>query len=111
MSRVLNDKSIVRQDTRQAVLKAAESLGYEAHVFARGLAGRKSMTVGVVSREIGCTFYDTVMQGVIRGFVGCPEHTSKQGNGFRVLSRRQVSYFLSENLCSRRFNSCGSLRR
>lgn len=70
VSRVLNDKSIVRQDTRQAVLKAAESLGYEANVFARGLAGGKSMTVGVVSREIGCTFYDTVMQGVIRGFVG-----------------------------------------
>jgi LacI family transcriptional regulator len=70
VSRVLNGKSIVRQDTRVAVLEAAKILGYEANVFARSLAGGQSMTVGVVSREIGCTLYDMVMQGVIRGFAG-----------------------------------------
>ncbi|KAA1260651.1 HTH-type transcriptional repressor PurR [Rubripirellula obstinata] len=70
VSRALNNKSVVRQDTRTAVLEAAKLLGYEVNVFARGLAGGQSMTIGVVSREIGCTLYDTVMQGVIRGFAG-----------------------------------------
>lgn len=70
VSRVMNDKSVVRQDTRLAVLEAVKALGYEANVFARGLAGGQSMTIGVVSREIGCTFFDMVMQGVVTGLVG-----------------------------------------
>lgn len=68
VSRVLNDKSVVNKQTRKIVLEAAESLGYEANVFARGLASGRSMTVGVVTQKIGSPFYDMMMQGVIQGF-------------------------------------------
>lgn len=70
VSRVLNDKSVVNQQTRKTVLDAMEKLGYEANVFARGLASGRSMTVGVVTQKIGSPYYDSIMQGVIRGFAG-----------------------------------------
>ncbi|TWU01895.1 LacI family DNA-binding transcriptional regulator [Neorhodopirellula pilleata] len=70
VSRVLNDKSVVNQQTRETVLSAAASLGYQANMFARGLASGRSMTVGVVTQKIGSPFYDMMMQGVIQGFTG-----------------------------------------
>ncbi|WP_442510651.1 LacI family DNA-binding transcriptional regulator [Novipirellula sp. SH528] len=70
VSRVLNDKSIVNQQTRKVVLEAMESLGYQANAFARSLASGRSMTVGVVTQKIGSPFYDMIMQGVIQGFAG-----------------------------------------
>ncbi|MEM6689238.1 MAG: LacI family DNA-binding transcriptional regulator [Planctomycetota bacterium] len=68
VSRVLNDKAVVNKQTREAVLKAAKDLGYEANLFARGLAVGRSMTVGVVTQNIGSPYYDALMQGTIRGF-------------------------------------------
>ncbi len=70
VSRVLNDKSVVNGETRRAVLEAMESLGYQPNVFARSLANGRSMTVGVVTQNIGSPFYDMIMQGVIKGIVG-----------------------------------------
>ncbi|WP_339941591.1 LacI family DNA-binding transcriptional regulator [Novipirellula rosea] len=70
VSRVLNDKSVVNQQTRKVVLEAMESLGYQANAFARSLASGRSMTVGVVTQKIGSPFYDMIMQGVIQGFAG-----------------------------------------
>ncbi|WP_283433821.1 LacI family DNA-binding transcriptional regulator [Neorhodopirellula lusitana] len=70
VSRVLNDKSVVNKQTRRTVLEAMESLGYQANVFARGLASGRSMTVGVVTQKIGSPFFDMMMQGVIQGFSG-----------------------------------------
>ncbi|TWU56842.1 Catabolite control protein A [Rubripirellula tenax] len=70
VSRVINDKSVVNQQTRSTVLQAMASLGYEPNVFARSLASGRSMTVGVVTQKIGSPFYDTIMQGVIQGFSG-----------------------------------------
>jgi LacI family transcriptional regulator len=70
VSRVLNGKSVVNQQTRATVLEAMNSLGYKPNVFARSLASGRSMTVGVVTQNIGSPFYDMIMQGVIQGFSG-----------------------------------------
>ena len=51
---------------RQAVLDAMESLQFRPNVFARGLAGGNSMTIGIVTQNIGSPFYDQVTQGVIQ---------------------------------------------
>jgi len=48
VSNALNDKQIVRPDTRQVVLKAAAELGYRPSAIARGLIGKKMNTIGVV---------------------------------------------------------------
>ncbi len=70
VSRVINDKAIVNDKTRESVLEAMNSLGYKPNVFARGLASGRSMTVGIVTQNIGSPFYDAVMQGMIDGFSG-----------------------------------------
>jgi len=70
VSRVLNDSQAVNQETRSAVREAMKVLGYEPNVFARSLAGGKSMTIGILIQNIGSPFYDTIAQGVIAGLSG-----------------------------------------
>ena len=48
VSRVLNSPEKVKEETRQRVLKVIKELGYRPNVIARGLASRKTTTVGVV---------------------------------------------------------------
>ncbi len=70
VSRVLNNSSAVHQDKRSAVLEAMKVLGFEPNVFARSLAGGQSMTIGILTQNIGSPFYDSVAQGVIEGLAG-----------------------------------------
>ncbi len=67
VSRVINNASLVHEDKRQAVLEAMQTLGFQPNVFAQGLASGQSMTIGIVTQNIGSPFYDTVAQGVITG--------------------------------------------
>ena len=67
VSRVLNNTSAVRPDKREAILEAIQRLGFKPNVVARSLARGRSMTIGVVTQNIGSPFYDTIAQGVIAG--------------------------------------------
>ena len=49
VSRVLNDHSKVRPETRERVLKAITELGYRRNIAARALVTRRSGTIGVVT--------------------------------------------------------------
>ncbi|WP_331272935.1 LacI family DNA-binding transcriptional regulator [Motilibacter deserti] len=49
VSRVLNDASAVRSDTRDRVLSAIEELGYRRNSAARALVTRRSRTFGVIT--------------------------------------------------------------
>lgn len=70
VSRVLNKSSVVEDGKREAVIKAMEALNYQPNVIAQSLAGGRSMTIGIVTQNIGSPFYDTVAQGVIAGLAG-----------------------------------------
>lgn len=65
VSRVLNKTTPVHEKKRQAVLDAMAKLNFKPNVFARSLAGGYSMTLGIVTQNIGSPFYDSVTQGVI----------------------------------------------
>lgn len=52
VSRVLNNPEKVKQETRERVLRVIEELGYRPNAIARGLASRKTTTVGVVVSDI-----------------------------------------------------------
>ena len=67
VSRVLNDSTPVAEDKKRAVLAAMKELDFQPNLFARSLAGGKSMTVGIVTQNIGSPFYDSVTRGVISG--------------------------------------------
>lgn len=56
VSYVLNNKSIVKEETRHRVLQAMEELGYEPHHGARSLKTRKSGQLAVLTTFIGNPF-------------------------------------------------------
>lgn len=99
VSRVLNDTTPVNKQKREAVLAAMKRLNFQPNLFARGLAGGRSMTIGILTQNIGSPFYDAVNQGLIRCLVGTnysPIFVDGQWqedvgeSGLRVLLGRQV---------------------
>ena len=51
-SRVLNNPDKVNESTRERVLAAIKELGYRPNAIARGLASRKTTTVGIVLSDV-----------------------------------------------------------
>ena len=70
VSRVLNGSAVVNHQKQAAVHQAVIDLNYTPNMFARGLASGKSMTLGILTQNIGSPFYDSVAQGVIEGLAG-----------------------------------------
>ena len=52
VSRVMNNPEKVNKETRDKVLRIIKELGYRPNAIARGLARRKSTTVGVIVSDI-----------------------------------------------------------
>lgn len=99
VSRVINNTSLVNEEKRQAVVEAMRSLGFQPNVFAQGLASGQSMTIGILTQNIGSPFYDTVAQGVVTGlagtgyspiFVDGQWQQSTESEVIKTLLRRQV---------------------
>ena len=65
VSRVLNGTTPVHEDKRKAVEVAMKEMNFEPNVFARGLASGQSLTIGVVTQNIGSPIYDSIAQGVL----------------------------------------------
>lgn len=64
VSRVLNEKGLVREDTIRRVLEAAASLNYVPHGGARSLSTRTTSTVGVVLPDLHGEFFSEVIRGI-----------------------------------------------
>ena len=64
VSRVLNGKELVREETSAQVLEAARSLRYVPNVAARSLSIRRSNTIGIVLPEMHGEFFSEVIRGV-----------------------------------------------
>jgi LacI family transcriptional regulator len=103
VSRVLNNTTPVEDRKRAAVLRAMRQLKYKPNLFARGLASGQSMTIGVVTQNIGSPFYDAVTQGVVTGLNGTDYSpifadgqwsTELEAAAIRTLLERQVDGFI-----------------
>jgi LacI family transcriptional regulator len=64
VSRVLNKKEIVRQETLDQVLAAAKSLRYVPNIAARSLSIRRSQTIGIVLPDVHGEFFSEVIRGI-----------------------------------------------
>jgi LacI family transcriptional regulator len=64
VSRVINDKGEISSTTRQRVLEVIEQLDYRPSSIARGLATRKTTTIGLVVPDIANPFFSDLACGV-----------------------------------------------
>lgn len=65
VSRVLNNPDKVNEATREKVLQVIKELGYRPNAIARGLASRKSTTVGVVLADVTRASTSQLLGGII----------------------------------------------
>lgn len=64
VSRVVNGSTNVKPETRKKILETIERLGYRPNAVARGLASKKTTTVGVVIPDISNSFFAEVARGI-----------------------------------------------
>jgi LacI family transcriptional regulator len=63
VSRAFNGRSGVGLEARRRILETAASLGYHPSRVARGLAGRKTSTLGIVLPDISNPFFSILAKG------------------------------------------------
>lgn len=64
VSRAVNNKGGVSEETRQRILQIAHEMGYRPNSLARGLATQRTATVGLVVPDIGSPFFSQIARGV-----------------------------------------------
>ena len=64
VSRVLNNSTLVSQETRDTVMQAVTSLGYRPNANAQALATQVSDTIGVVVMDVSDTFFGALVKAV-----------------------------------------------
>ncbi len=64
VSRILNGTAVVSADKKKAVEEAISTLGFIPNPIARGLAGGKTLSVGVVTQAIDSPFYGVALRGI-----------------------------------------------
>lgn len=64
VSRVLNGTAVVKEDTKQRVQDAIARLGYRPNAVARGLASKRTRTIGVIVPDVSAAFVAEVVRGI-----------------------------------------------
>lgn len=64
VSRILNGTAVVSEAKQQAVAQAVAQLGFVPNPVARGLAGGRTLSVGVITQAIDSPFYGAALRGI-----------------------------------------------
>ena len=64
VSRVLSNDPRISKATRTRVLRIAEKQQYKPNLFARVLKGDRTGQIGVLSTNIGGSFFGEILQGI-----------------------------------------------
>jgi len=64
VSRVVNNKSYVRPETREKVKKALEEMNYSPNLVARSLKNKSTKTIGIIIPDISEVFFTYLIKGV-----------------------------------------------
>jgi LacI family transcriptional regulator len=70
VSRALNDKSRIRNETKERILSIAKELSYRPNFIARSLVMRRTKTLGLVITTIANPFYTELSQGIETTAIG-----------------------------------------
>ncbi len=99
VSRILNGTAVVADEKRQAVDEAIATLGFVPNPVARGLAGGRTLSVGVLTQSIDSPFYGGALGGIedtlsAAGysplFVSGHWNAAHEARGIEVLRSRRV---------------------
>lgn len=72
VSRVLNSKDDVAEDTRKRVLAAVAELGYTSNLAARSMRSRRTGLLGLILPDVGHPFAIEILKGVNRAIAESP---------------------------------------
>lgn len=64
VSRVLNGTAVVKEETKAKVLAAIEKLAYRPNAVARGLASKRTKSIGVILPDVSDLFHAEVLRGI-----------------------------------------------
>lgn len=64
VSRALNDKPDINDQTKDEILQIADELNYQPNRFAQGLRSSKTSTLGVIVADIMNPFFSALLKGV-----------------------------------------------
>ena len=64
VSRLLNGTAVVSDAKSEAVAQATKTLGFVPNPLARGLAGGRTLSIGVVTQAIDSPFYGVALRGI-----------------------------------------------
>ncbi|MBL0387743.1 substrate-binding domain-containing protein [Tumebacillus sp. ITR2] len=64
VSRVLNGTAVVKDETKAKVQAAIEKLGYRPNAVARGLASKRTKSIGVILPDVSDLFHAEVLRGI-----------------------------------------------
>lgn len=83
VSRILNGTAVVSAERKAAVDAAIAKLGFVPNPVARGLAGGRTLSVGVVTQALDSPFYGSALRGIEEKLLPmgyCPLFVSGQWN-------------------------------
>lgn len=64
VSRVINGTAVVKDETKKRVVEAIAQLGYRPNAIARGLASKKTRTIGVIVPDVSTAFVSEMVRGI-----------------------------------------------
>jgi DNA-binding LacI/PurR family transcriptional regulator len=64
VSRVINNRPYVDENTRKKILEAARKMGYTPNHVAKSLVSSRTYTIGVIIPEISHSFFPEVVRGI-----------------------------------------------
>ncbi len=65
VSRVINDKGNVKEETKQKILRVIEELDYVPNALARNLSRKESDVIGVIIPDVSNAFYIELIKGAM----------------------------------------------
>lgn len=97
VSRVVNGNKNVKENTRKKVLEVIERLDYRPNAVARGLASKKTTTVGVVIPNITNSYFSTLAKGSMT-LLKCTSTTSSLPTAMKTMIKKfLLSILFSQN--------------
>lgn len=108
VSRALNNKPGVSEETRKLVLKTAEEMGYRPNVIARGLVSNVTKTIGVIMPDIINPLFGEITTAIIETanendydvFLCISNwNNEKEIDNIHAIQQKQVDGIIAKTVC------------